>query len=122
MKLYKCYIVRQCSTVQCQTDREMSISGQMENFEYGTPPPRRSSLILNMNRRPTLVSQKMPKDYKVHFFAKFGGTCPFLFNFTVVFSSRVWQLKLFQYKATNYFACLFSFQEMCQHKYANQCS
>ena len=66
--------------MQCQTDREMSISGQMENFEYGTPPPRRSSLILNMNRRPTLVSQMMPKDYKVHFFAKFG----FLFNFKVV--------------------------------------
>ena len=34
----------------CQTDREMSISGQMENFEYGTPPLG-SSLILNMKRR-----------------------------------------------------------------------
>ena len=31
------------SAVQCQTDREMSISGQMENFEYGTPPPPRCS-------------------------------------------------------------------------------
>ena len=60
LKLYKCYIVRQCSSVSDRPrDEHLRSNGKFRIWHSSSS----SSLILNMNRRPTLVSQKMPKDY-----------------------------------------------------------
>ena len=82
LKLYKCYIVRQCSVRQIARWASQ-VKWKISNMALLLLVARLSFLIWTGDQ--LWFPKRCQKITRyIHFFAKFGGTCPFLFNFKVV--------------------------------------